>query len=211
MNERTRKTLCLILGAAALCAALLMGVCLLKGCGHMVPVIIGPYKKAGFIAAGLVLLFSAGFYACPFSRQTAAGTLAAAAGVLWFTGRMLLGFRSPESPLLFRLDQWMPIPLMLIGAGAGLWAGALISGKKISCPEKWQILLVLLLMFICLQPALSGGFNWDDAFFSVEAQSMRITGESIFRRVWKEIADYIRIGRIRNGVPNVLSMTSGIL
>ena len=51
-------------------------------------------------------------------------------------------------------------------------------------------------MFICLQPALSGGFNWDDAFFSVEAQAMRVSGESIFKRVWQEIVDYVRIGRI---------------
>ena len=69
MNERTRKTLCLILGAAALCAVLLMGVHLLKGYGHTVPVIVGPYKKAVFIAAALVLLFSAGFYICPFLKR----------------------------------------------------------------------------------------------------------------------------------------------
>lgn len=196
MNERTRKTLCLVTGAAALCVALLMGIRMMNGYGHTVPIVIGPYKKAGFIAAGFVLLFSAGFYFRPLSRQTIAGTLLIAAGVMWFTGHMLLAYRSPESALLFRLDQWMPVPLMLIGAGIGLWAGALLPEKKIVISQKWQLFLVLLLMFICLQPVLSGGFNWDDAFFSVEAQAMRISGESIFRRVWKEIVDYVRIGRI---------------
>ena len=196
MNERTRKTLCLIIGAAALGAALLMGFRLMNGYGHTVPLAVGPYKKMGFILAALVLLFSAGFYFRPFSRQTLAGTLGITAGVLWFAGRMLLRYRGPESPLVFRLDQWMPVPLMLIGAGIGLWGGALLPEKRVDLSEKWQLLLVLLLMFICLQPALSGGFNWDDAFFSVEAQAMRVSGEPIFRRVWREIIDYVRIGRI---------------
>ncbi len=196
MSERTRKTLCLIIGAAALCAGLLMGAHLMRGYGHTIPVTVGPYKKAAFIAAALVLMASAGFYFCPFSRQTIAGMFMIGAGVLWFTGRMLLAYRNPESPLLFRLDQWMTVPLMLIGAGIGLWAGALLPGRKGCCSEKRQLLLVLLLMFICLQPALSGGFNWDDTFFSVEAQAMRISGESIFQRVWREIVEYVRIGRI---------------
>ena len=196
MNERTRKILCLITGAAALCAGLLMGLRLLNGYGQTVPLPVGPYKKAVFILLGLVLVFSAGFYFRPLSRQTLAGTLGITAGALWFAGRMLLMYRSPESPLIFRLDQWMPVPLMLTGAGIGSWAGALLPEKRSGLSEKWQLLLALLLMFICLQPALSGGFNWDDAFFSVEAQAMRISGESIFRRVWREIVDYVRIGRI---------------
>ena len=57
MNERTRKTLCLIIGAAALGAALLMGFRLMNGYGHTVPLAVGPYKKTGFILAALVLLF----------------------------------------------------------------------------------------------------------------------------------------------------------
>ena len=134
MNERTRKILCLITGAAALCAGLLMGLRLLNGYGQTVPLPVGPYKKAVFILLGLVLVFSAGFYFRPLSRQTLAGTVGITAGALWFAGRMLLMYRSPESPLIFRLDQWMPVPLMLTGAGIGSWAGALLpekrSGKK---------------------------------------------------------------------------------
>lgn len=196
MNARTRKTICLIIGAAALAAALLTCVQMMDGYGHTVPLTVGPYKKTVLIFSLLVLLFSSGFYFRPLTRQTLAGTLGIMAGVLCFAGSMLLRYRSPESPLVFRLDQWMPIPLMLIGAGIGLWAGALLPEKMAGRPDKRQLLLVLLLMFICLQPALSGGFNWDDAFFSVEAQAMRVSGESIFKRVWQEIVDYVRIGRI---------------
>ena len=100
MNERTRKTLCLVTGAAALCVALLMGIRMMNGYGHMVPIVIGPYKKAGFIAAGFVLLFSAGFYFRPLSRQTIAGTLLIAAGVMWRSEERRVGkeCRSRWSP-----------------------------------------------------------------------------------------------------------------
>lgn len=196
MNGRARKTFFLITGIAALGFGLVQLIPLLGAYGHTVPVTAGPYKQALLILCGLVLAVSAGFYFCPLTRQTASGTVGIAAAVLWFTARMLLAYRSPESPWIFRLDRWMPVPLALFGAGAALWTGTLLPKRDLPKNEKTRLILVLLLMFICLQPVLNGGFNWDDAFFSVEAQAMRISGEPIFGRVWREIVEYVRIGRI---------------
>lgn len=198
MKSNIRKTCALIAGVVGLLAAAVLAASVLKDYGHSVPVILGPYKQALFILLGLMLAAAAGFYFCPLNKRTVPGTLFTVFGVLWFTGRMILAYRSPESSVLPVMDRWMPLPLVFIGAGLALWAGELIpdTRKNPVLSEKWQQLLILLLIFICLQPVLSGGFAWDDAFFSVEAQVMRVTGEPIFARVWKEIVDYVRIGRI---------------
>ena len=170
----------------------------MRGYGHTVPVVIGPYKKGLFVLLGLVLAASAAFYFCPFTVQTIAAAVLTAAGPLYFTGRMLLAYRVPDSSAIFQLDRWMIFPLAASGAGLALWFGTLFRGKteKIRLSGKMQLLLVLFLMFLVLQPVLGGAFLWDDAFFSVEAQAMRVTGEPIFARVWREITEYVRIGRI---------------
>ena len=198
MNGRARKTIALVFGGAALAAGLLFGISLMRGYGHQVPLVIGPYKKAVFVLLGLVLAAAAGFYFCPLNTQTAAGTLLTACGSLYFTGRMVLAYRAPESPLLFTMDQWMILPLGAFGAGLALWAGSLFRNRTegIRIPDKLRLPLVLLLMFIVLQPVMNGAFLWDDAFFSVEAQVMRVTGAPVFARVWREIVEYVRIGRI---------------
>ncbi len=196
MNGRLRKMISLAAGIAALGCILLVCARLLRGYGHTVPIAVGPYKGALLVLCFFVLAASAAFYFRPLTRETFAGTACIGLAVLWFTGRMLLSYRSPDSPWIFRLEQWMPVPLAAFGAGTALWTGAFFppAGRQLS--EKKQLLLALLVMFICLQPVLSGGFNWDDAFFSVEAQAMRISGEPIFDRVWREIVEYVRIGRI---------------
>ena len=198
LNTKTQKTICLAVMAAALCAGLYLGGRLLLPYSHTVPIVVGIYRKALFALLGLVFAAAAGFYFFPFRKQTAAGTACIAFCVLWFTGRMLLGFRDPGDPLKFWMDRMMPLPLLAFCTGAALWADFLFPefGKKYVFSEKRQLLLILLLVFICLEPVLNGGFNWDDAFFSVEAQAMRVRGESVFNRVRQEITDYIQIGRI---------------
>lgn len=170
----------------------------LKGYSHTVPIVIGPYRKAGFILLFFSLAAALGFAFHPIDKKSLFGTFLIAVSVLWFTGKMMLAHRSPENSLLLLMDQWMPIPLAAFGAGTALWVDCFPGERKenIRLRSKWPLCLALLFAVLVLLPALDGGFNWDDAFFSVEAQSMRISGESIFKRVWKEIIDYARIGRI---------------
>lgn len=196
MNGRVRRTAALIIGTAALLFGLVLCGTLLRSYGHTVPVAVGPYKKALLILTAVVFILALFLYFRPLTRRTFWGSAGILFAVCWFTGRMLLAYRIPDSPQLFQIDRWMPVPLAAFGAGAALWADAFSGPKKFARNEKTQLLLALLLMFICLQPVLSGGFNWDDAFFSVEAQAMRISGEPIFSRVWREIVEYVRIGRI---------------
>ncbi len=191
-----RKKICMIIAAAALLAAALTGLRLMRGYPHTIPVHAGPYKQAVFLLLGLVFAAAAGFYFRPLTRQTFWGTFGILFGVLWFTGRMLLIYRSPDSALIVRIDQWMPLPLMMFGGGAVLWVGMFLPEHRAELPDGWQLILALLLVFIVLQPSLNGSFNWDDAFFSVEAQAMRISGAPILRRVWREVIEYVRIGRI---------------
>ncbi len=198
LSTKSRKTICLIMMAAALAAGLYIVLRLLRPYSHTVPIVVGVYQKSLLIILGMIFASAAAFYRVPFTGQRIAGTLCIAFCILWFTGRMLLGFREPDDPLNFLMDRWMPVPLVFLCIGAALWTGTLFPdpGRKNIFSEKRQLLLTLLLVFICLEPVLNGGFNWDDAFFSVEAQAMRISGESVFKRVWQEIVDYIRIGRI---------------
>ena len=170
----------------------------LRGYTHMVPIIVGPYRKTLFILLIFFLTAALGFAFHSFEPKSVCGTLLIGSSVLWFMGKMLLTARYPENALLPLMDQWMPIPVAAFGAGAALWADCFLPVREnvLRLSEKWQLLFALLLMVIVLLPALEGGFNWDDAFFSVEAQAMRVSGESIFKRVWQEIVDYARIGRI---------------
>ena len=196
MNGTLRKKICTVLAAAALLAAALTGATLLRGYAHTVPIIAGPYKKAAFLIFALVFAVSAGFYFRPVTRQTVIGTLGTVFGVLWFTCRMLLPYRDPGSLMAARMDQWMPVPLMLFGGGIVLWAGAFLPEDRAEIPAVRKLIPALLLMFIVLQTSLNGSFNWDDAFFSVEAQAMRVSGTPILPRVRQEITEYIKIGRI---------------
>ena len=198
MSARVRKIFCSIIGAAVICAALILGLQILGEYSHTVPVPVGPYRQILFLLLGLIFAASAGFFFYPLTGETAAGTACIAFCILWFAARIFVGYREPDGTLLLTMDRWMPVPLMAFGAGAALWAGVLFRGRfsRRSVSEKWQLIPALLLVFISLQPVLSGGFNWDDAFFSVEAQAMRISGEPILARIWKEIIDYARIGRI---------------
>ncbi|MBR6088488.1 MAG: hypothetical protein IKP86_01050 [Anaerolineaceae bacterium] len=198
MSENHGKKQFLYISGAIICAEIVLLLISLKGYSEHIPVTIGPYRQAVFILLTFLAALSLGSAFRPFCKQTAAGSLCIALCVCWFTGKYLLSYRSPDSGLLPLMDQWMPVPILFFGAGAALWAGAFFPDRKFwtVSNDKHRLLLLLLLMFIVLQPILSGGFNWDDAFFSVEAQSMRLTGESIFRRVWQEIIDYIKIGRI---------------
>lgn len=196
MSGTVRKKICGILAAAALLAAAVLGIGLMRSYAHIIPVPVGPYKKAAFLLLGLTFAVSAGLFFRPLTKQTAAGTFGIVFGVLWFTARMLLEYRSPDTPLTLMLDQWMPVPLMLFGGGVTLWAGEFlpVNGKERSGGR--LLVPALLLMFIVLQTSLNGSFNWDDAFFSVEAQAMRVSGAPILNRVWQEITEYARIGRI---------------
>lgn len=197
MNSRTQKTLFLFTALAALLAAVVLLFDSLKGYAHTIPLIIGPYKQAGLIALLLVFIFSLGFYYCPPHKRTIIGTICIILSAFWFTGKMLLEYQTPAAPILSVLPQWMPIPLILFGAGTALWLGELPSDRfHFQFTGKQQTFLFLLLMFLAVMPILGGGFNWDDAFISVEAQVLRLTGESIFAKVWQEIVDYLAIGRI---------------
>ena len=196
-KETLRKTVCLLSAAACLIAGCVLLGSLLKSYTHTVPVIIGPNRKAALIALLTVLIVSLGFYLRPMNKRTFFGTLGIVFSVLWFTMKVLLESRGGYDALLLFLARWMPVPLITFGAGAALWLGELFPGRfSVPLREKHLLLPALLVMFISLQPVLSGGFNWDDAFFSVEAQSLRLTGEPVFARVWREIVEYIRIGRI---------------
>ena len=169
-----------------------------KNYTHTIPVVVGPYRQFFLLLTGLLASAAAGFYFQPFTFNTIAGTICIILSACWFSAKNILTARGPVSALPDLMDHWMVLPLVLFGIGSALWIGSFLpeTRKRLLRSEKWHLVLVLLIMFIILEPALSGGFCWDDAFFSVEAQSMRLTGESIFRRVWKEIIDYVRIGRI---------------
>ena len=187
-----------MLGASGLLAGLVILGASLRSYGHQVPLALGPYKQAALFGCAFIVLIAAGFYFRPLKKGTAWGTFLLLTAYGWFTLRTLIGFRHPGSPWLIRMDQFMPFPLAMAGMGLALWLDALLP-KRIgdrSFPFGMETALALLLMFLVLQPVLSGSFCWDDAFFSVEAQSMRVTGESIFTRVWREIVEYVRIGRI---------------
>lgn len=197
MKETLRKTIYLLCAAASLIAACVLLGSVLKYYSHTVPVVIGPQRQAALALLFTLLIVSIGFYLRPLNKRTFFGTLCIVFSVLWFTAKMLLESRGAYDNLTPVLSRWMPIPIIAFGAGAALWFGELFPGGfDFSLREKHLLLPALLLMFIQLQPVLSGGFNWDDAFFSVEAQSLRLTGESVFARVWQEIVEYLRIGRI---------------
>ena len=192
MSKKIRKSICLATGSLALLAAGFLAFSVLKDYSHSTMIVAGPYKKSLFVVLGLIFTASLGFFFRPPAPETVIGSVSLGLGVLWFTGRMVLAFRTPGHPLLPLMDRLMPLPLILMSIGTAFWLEALLndSGKGIRIPEKRKLLLVMLLIFISLQTVLSGGFNWDDAFFSVEAQSMRVSGESIFQRVWKETIEY---------------------
>ena len=197
MTDRTRKRVFLTIGGLILCVLFFLTVDTLKNYTHTVPIIVGPYREALFTVCVLLLAVCLGFAFKPFSGTTICGTICIAVPVLWFTAEKLLRYNAPGSQWLVRMAHCLPLPLILFGVGAALWINefyAKLAARKIS--ERMQLVLVLLLMFIILQPVLKGGFYWDDAFFSVEAQNMRLEGTSIWERVWKEIVDYVRIGRI---------------
>ena len=197
MNVRLQKVTSLIIAAAALLAGIVLLHSSLKDYAHTIPVVIGPYKRAALILLTLIFVLSLGFSAVPPNKRTLFGTLCITLAVFWFTGKMLLEYRSPEHPGLLQLSRWMPVPLILFGAGTALWAGELQADRfHFQFSEKQQKFLALLLMFVAVMPILGGGFNWDDAFISVEAQAQRLTGESIFTKVWQEIVEYLSIGRI---------------
>ena len=198
MKTNIRKRIFLLIAAALLCAGLVFAADTLKAYDKTVPLVVGPYREAVFILLGLFFVISLVFAFRPVSGMTLSGAICIALSVLCFTGEKLLVYRAPDSLWLEKLSHWFPVPLILFGIGTALWVRA-FSGKGTGKPvftEKYQLLLVLLLMFIVLQPVLKGAFYWDDAFFSVEAQNMRLSGTSIWERVWKEIVDYVRIGRI---------------
>ena len=197
MKETVRKTICLLIAAAALFTGCVLLGSVLKSYPNTVPVVIGPQRQAALILLFTLLVVSIGFYLRSLNKRTFFGTLCIVLTVLWFTAKMLLESRGAHETLTLFLSRWMPLPLIAFGAGTALWLGELFSGDfSSSLSEKHLLLPALLLIFIQLQPVLSGGFNWDDAFFSVEAQSLRLTGESVFARVWQEIVEYLRIGRI---------------
>ena len=194
-----RKSIC-----AAAAAVIFIGIAglawnVLRGYAGSVPVVVGPYKQAAFILLGTAFCLAVGFSLRPFSKRTVVGSLLLALGVLWFTARMILGYRSPDSALVTALDRWMPFGLAMLGAGIALWIGALFPKLAELLPKgkKVRLALLLLLMFLVLQPVLRGGFYWDDAFYSVNIQVMRLRGESLFARVWEEIAWYAEAGRLR--------------
>lgn len=197
MTDRTRKRVFLTIGGLILCVLIFLAVDTLKNYTHTVPIVVGPYREALFTVCVLLLAGCMGFAFKPFSGTTICGMICIAVPVLWFTAEKLLQYSAPESQWLVRMAHCLPLPLILFGVGAVLWINELyakLAARKIS--ERMQLVLVLLLMFIILQPVLKGGFYWDDAFFSVEAQNMRLDGTSVWERVWKEIVDYVRIGRI---------------
>ena len=198
MKTNIRKRIFLLIAAVLLCTGLAFAADTLKSYDKTVPLIVGPYREAVFVLLGLFFVISLVFAFRPVNGMTLSGAGCIAISVLWFTAEKLLAYRTPGSIWLERMSHWFPLPLILFGIGAALWIRA-FSGKdtgKSIFSERKQLLLALLLMFIVLQPVLKGGFYWDDAFFSVEAQNMRLSGTSIWERVWKEIVDYVRIGRI---------------
>ena len=196
--KNRRKFICAILFAVLLLVGAVFAWPMLRGYAVRVPVVIGPYKKAGFILLGLALLLTSGFFLRPPTKRTVAAALLFSLGVLWFSARMILVYRAADSAALNLLDRWMPLGLVLLGGGFALWLGAFFP-KLLTCLPKGRnvrLALALLLALIVLQPLLTGGFNWDDAFFSVKAQVMRLRGESVFARVWDEITEYVKLGRL---------------
>ena len=197
MKARTRKRIFLTLAGLILCAVLVLAIDTFKDSTHTVPVVVGPYREALFAGCFLLLAFSLGFAFRPFSGRTICGTICIAVPVIWFTAEKLLRYSAPDSVWFERMARCFPLPLVLFGIGAALWTGAFLSERTVLTLSEGKLLLpALLLMVIILQPVFRGGFYWDDAFFSVEAQNMRLAGTSIWERVWKEIVDYVRIGRI---------------
>ena len=198
MTAAGKKKIFLSAAALVFCALTVLAFLTLKDYAHRVPIIIGPFRSALFILLAFLLAAALGFAFGPVNKRTTAGTVCLAFSILWFTGKMLLSHKMPDSPLLPLMDQWMPVPLLCFGIGAFLWISVFLPepDARSAVSEKWLFAAALLFVFIVLQPVLKGGFNWDDAFFSVKAQVMRTAGESIFKRVWVEVLDYVRIGRI---------------
>ena len=198
MKRNTRQKCSLAAGLAALLAMAVLLFSSLNSYGHQVPVIIGPYKQTALIFCGLMILLAVGFYFRPLRKNTVWGSVLLLFGAAWFSLRMLTAWQSPDSALGVEMDRWMPVPLAALGMGLALWLEAFLpEHRTFQIPSaRAEVCLALLLMFLLLQPVLSGHFCWDDAFFSVEAQSLRISGESVFARVWQEIVDYVRIGRV---------------
>ncbi len=196
--KNRRKTICAAVFAALLILTALFTRSVLRGYALSVPVVIGPYKKAGFILLGLALFLAIVFFLRPPTKRRVAAAALFALGVLWFTARMILAYRAADSAALNLLDRWMPFGLFLLCGGFALLLGAFFPNLLSSLPKGRQarLALALLLVFIVLQPVLTGGFNWDDAFFSVKAQVMRLRGESVFARVWDEITEYMTLGRL---------------
>ena len=197
MTDRIRKRVFLTIAVLILCAVCFLAADTLKNYTHTVPIVVGPYREALFTVSFFLLAVCLGFAYKPFSGTTICGTICLTIPVLWFTAEKLLKYKSPDSVWLERIAHGFPLPLILFGVGAALWFGEFYTKRTaLKLSDGKLFLLVLLLMFIVLQPVLKGGFYWDDAFFSVEAQNMRLEGISIWERVWKEIVDYVRIGRI---------------
>ncbi len=196
--KNRRKTICAAVFAALLILTALFTRSVLRGYALSVPVVIGPYKKAGFILLGLALFLAIVFFLRPPTKRRVAAAALFALGVLWFTARMILAYRAADSAALNLLDRRMPFGLFLLCGGFALLLGSFFPNLLSSLPKGRQarLALALLLVFIVLQPVLTGGFNWDDAFFSVKAQVMRLRGESVFARVWDEITEYMTLGRL---------------
>lgn len=198
MKSSSRKTVFLVLSALLLCAGLVLAKDILKDYSHTVPVVVGPRRESVLIILALLSALSLYFAFNSVKKRTISGAICITFAVLWFIGQMLLRTYPGNESLLEQMDHWFPLPLLLFGIGAFLLADDVLTKYTVVFQNSADVKLFcgLLLMFIMLQPVLRGGFYWDDAFFSAEAQNMRLSGISIYERVWKEIVDYVRIGRI---------------
>ncbi len=197
--KNTRKTFFAAAAAVIFLAIAGLAWTVLRGYGVSVPVVIGPYKQAAFILLVTAFVLAVGFCLRSFTKRTVVGSALLALGVFWFTARMILGYRSPDSASVEALDRWMPFGLVLLGAGIALWIGALFPKltEKLPKGKNVRLALLLLLAFLALQPVLRDCFYWDDAFYSTEIQAMRLRGESLFERILNEIAGYAKAGRLK--------------
>lgn len=198
MTEKSRRAVFLIIAAVIICAELLLAADTLKPYSYTVPVVVGPYREALFAVLTFLLVITLGFAFRKVNGRMIAGMICIAFSLCWFSGQKILIYRDPDSLLLEKMDHLLPLVLVIFGIGVAFWVNVFLpdDGVMRGISDKKRFFLALLLLFIILQPVLKGGFYWDDAFFSVEAQNMRLSGTSIFERVWKEIVDYVRIGRI---------------
>lgn len=157
-----------------------------------VPLPVGPMTKMLLIGLGALAAAALYFAFFPLSVERLIGWVLIGVSLLWFCLMDYYAFHQIESQPAYGLARWMILGIACMIAGVF----CLFSVNPFELSEKAQLLLMLAAVTIVMSVMLRSGYGWDDAAFATQIPAMRVTGDSIWKKVWGEITEYCAMGRL---------------